>query len=66
MKIDVSYKDDAFTPDRAKTNETEFIQSDKVNSLITFGSGPRRRHRRRPERGLRPAPLPELLGRAVP
>ena len=40
VKINVLYKDDAFTPDRAKTNETEFIQSDHVNSLITFGSGP--------------------------
>ncbi|MBI1379134.1 MAG: ABC transporter substrate-binding protein [Frankiales bacterium] len=40
VKIDVQYKDDAFTPDRAKTNATEFIQSDHVDSLITFGSGP--------------------------
>lgn len=40
VKIDVTYKDDAFTPDRAKANATEFIQSDHVNSLVTFGSGP--------------------------
>lgn len=40
VKIDVSFKDDAFTPDRAKVNATQFIQSDHVNSLTTFGSGP--------------------------
>jgi len=40
VKIDVEFKDDAFTPDRAKANATEFIQSDHVNSLTTFGSGP--------------------------
>ena len=40
VKIDVSYKDDAYTPDKAKANETQFIQSDHVDSLITFGSGP--------------------------
>jgi ABC-type branched-subunit amino acid transport system substrate-binding protein len=40
VKIEVTYKDDAFTPDRAKANATEFIQSDHVNSLTTFGSGP--------------------------
>ena len=40
VKIDVQFKDDAFTPDRAKANATEFIQSDHVNSLTTFGSGP--------------------------
>ena len=40
VKIDVTFKDDAFTPDRAKANATEFIQSDHVNSLTTFGSGP--------------------------
>ncbi|MGN6606719.1 MAG: ABC transporter substrate-binding protein [Jatrophihabitans sp.] len=38
-KIDVEYKDDQFTPDRAKSNLTQFLQSDHVNSLITFGSG---------------------------
>lgn len=40
VKIDVSYKDDAFTPDRAKANVTQFLQSDHVDSLTTFGSGP--------------------------
>ena len=40
VKIDVSYKDDAFTPDKAKANETQFLQSDNVDSLVTFGSGP--------------------------
>jgi ABC-type branched-subunit amino acid transport system substrate-binding protein len=40
VKIEVDYKDDAFTPDRAKANATEFIQSEHVNSLTTFGSGP--------------------------
>ncbi len=40
VKIDVSYKDDAFAPDKAKANEMQFIQSDKVDSLVTFGSGP--------------------------
>lgn len=39
-KIDVQYRDDAYTPDKAKANATQFIQSDKVDSLITFGSGP--------------------------
>ena len=38
-KIDVDYKDDQFTPDKAKANSTEFLQSEHVNSLITFGSG---------------------------
>jgi branched-chain amino acid transport system substrate-binding protein len=40
VKIDVDYKDDQFTPDKAKANATEFLQSDKVDSLITFGTGP--------------------------
>lgn len=40
VKIDVSYKDDQFTPDKAKANVTEFLQSEKVDSLATFGSGP--------------------------
>ncbi len=40
VKIDVTYKDDQFTPDKAKANATEFLQSDHVNSLLTFGSGP--------------------------
>ncbi|MEV4319128.1 ABC transporter substrate-binding protein [Actinocrispum sp. NPDC049592] len=40
VKIDVSFKDDAYTPDKAKANATQFLQSDKVDSLITFGSGP--------------------------
>ncbi len=40
VKIDVTYKDDQFTPDKAKANATEFLQSDHVDSLATFGSGP--------------------------
>ena len=40
VKIDVVYRDDAFTPDRAKANVTEFLQKDHVDSLTTFGSGP--------------------------
>jgi ABC-type branched-subunit amino acid transport system substrate-binding protein len=40
VKISVDYKDDQFTPDKAKANEVQFIQSDHVNSLATFGSGP--------------------------
>lgn len=40
VKISVVYKDDAFTPDRAKANVTEFLQKDHVDSLNTFGSGP--------------------------
>jgi ABC-type branched-subunit amino acid transport system substrate-binding protein len=40
VKLEVSYKDDAYTPDKAKANATQFLQSDKVDSLITFGSGP--------------------------
>lgn len=40
VKLDVIWKDDAFTPDRAKANVTEFLQKDHVDSLTTFGSGP--------------------------
>jgi ABC-type branched-subunit amino acid transport system substrate-binding protein len=40
VKISVDYKDDQYTPDKAKANEVEFIQSEKVDSLATFGSGP--------------------------
>jgi branched-chain amino acid transport system substrate-binding protein len=40
VKIDVSYLDDAYTPDKAKANATQFLQSTKVDSIITFGSGP--------------------------
>ena len=40
VKIEVAYKDDAYTPDKAKANATEFLQSDHVDSMITFGSGP--------------------------
>ena len=40
VKIEVDYKDDAYAPDKAKANEVQFIQSDKVDSLVTFGSGP--------------------------
>jgi branched-chain amino acid transport system substrate-binding protein len=40
VKLEVTYKDDAYTPDKAKANATQFLQSDHVDSLITFGSGP--------------------------
>jgi ABC-type branched-subunit amino acid transport system substrate-binding protein len=40
VQLKIIYKDDAFTPDRAKANVTEFVQKDKVDSLTTFGSGP--------------------------
>lgn len=40
VKIKVSYKDDAFQPDKAKANGTEFIESEKVDALATFGTGP--------------------------
>ena len=40
VKIDVDFKDDAYAPDKAKANATQFIQSDHVDSLVTFGSGP--------------------------
>lgn len=40
VKIDVQFKDDAYAPDKAKANEVQFIQSDHVDSLVTFGSGP--------------------------
>lgn len=40
VEIVVSYKDDAFAPDRAKANGVEFIQSDGVDALATFGTGP--------------------------
>lgn len=39
VKINVKYLDDQFTPNKAKANAIQFIQSDKVNSLITFGTG---------------------------
>lgn len=40
VSIEVIYRDDQFTPDRAKANVTEFLQSDHVDSVTTFGSGP--------------------------
>ncbi len=40
VKISVDYKDDQYTPDKAKANVTQFLQSEKVDSLATFGSGP--------------------------
>ena len=40
VTIKVSYKDDAFAPDKAKANATEFLQSDKVDAVATFGTGP--------------------------
>ncbi len=39
VKIEVKYRDDAFQPDKTKSNGTEFIQKDKVDLLSTFGSG---------------------------
>jgi branched-chain amino acid transport system substrate-binding protein len=39
QKIEVVKKDDAFQPDKAKANLTDFIQNDKVDIVITFGSG---------------------------
>ncbi len=39
VKIEVDYKDDAFSPDKAKANGTEFLQKDKVDGLNTFGAG---------------------------
>ncbi|TWE07880.1 amino acid/amide ABC transporter substrate-binding protein (HAAT family) [Rudaeicoccus suwonensis] len=39
VKINVKYLDDQFTPSMAKTNVTQFIESDHVDSLITFGTG---------------------------
>lgn len=39
VKINVEYADDQFTGDKAKVNETKFIQQDHVDSLNTFGSG---------------------------
>lgn len=39
VKIEVDYKDDAFAPDKAKANGTEFLQKDKVDGLNTFGAG---------------------------
>lgn len=39
VKIEVSYKDDAFSPDKAKANGTEFLQKDKVDVVTTFGAG---------------------------
>ncbi len=40
VTIKVTYKDDAFQPDKAKANGTEFIDSIKVDALATFGTGP--------------------------
>ncbi|MTB88089.1 ABC transporter substrate-binding protein [Aeromicrobium senzhongii] len=39
VKIEVTYKDDAFAPDKAKANATEFLQKDKVDLVTTFGAG---------------------------
>lgn len=39
QKIEVINKDDAFAPDKAKANIVDLIQNDKVNVLMTFGSG---------------------------
>lgn len=40
IEVVVNYKDDAFAPDKAKANGTEFIQNDGVDALATFGTGP--------------------------
>lgn len=40
VKIKVTYKDDAYQPDKAKANGVEFIESLKVDALATFGTGP--------------------------
>ncbi|MCD9199855.1 ABC transporter substrate-binding protein [Aeromicrobium wangtongii] len=40
VKIKVTYKDDAYQPDKAKANGVEFIESVKVDALATFGTGP--------------------------
>jgi branched-chain amino acid transport system substrate-binding protein len=39
VQIKLKELDDAFTPDRTKSNVTQFIESDHVNSLDTFGDG---------------------------
>ncbi len=39
ITLEVSYKDDAFGPDKAKANATEFLQKDKVDLITTFGAG---------------------------
>jgi branched-chain amino acid transport system substrate-binding protein len=39
QQIDVVFRDDAFQPDKAKANGTEFIQRMKVDVLTTFGGG---------------------------
>lgn len=39
QKIEVVYKDDAFAPDKAKSNAVDLIQNDKVHVLSTFGGG---------------------------
>lgn len=40
VKIKVTYKDDAYQPDKAKANGVELIENDKVDALATFGTGP--------------------------
>lgn len=40
VKIDVIYRDDAYTPDKAKANVTQFLEQDHVDAVTTFGSGP--------------------------
>lgn len=39
VQVDVQYLDDGFSPDRTKTNTTQFIQKEKVDSLNAVGSG---------------------------
>ena len=39
QKIEVIKKDDAFAPDKAKSNVVDLIQNDGVVGLVTFGSG---------------------------
>lgn len=39
VTIKYEYKDDGYTPDKAKANATEFLQKGKVDALNTFGAG---------------------------
>ncbi|MFT4288255.1 ABC transporter substrate-binding protein [Nocardioides sp.] len=39
QQIEITYKDDAFQPDRSKSNGTEFIEKDGMDVVSVFGSG---------------------------
>lgn len=39
ITIEYEFKDDGYTPDKAKANATEFLQKGKVDGLNTFGAG---------------------------